>query len=621
MKKIITSIIVAFCLLHAHYCFSQAPDIEWENTIWSNQADELASIQPTPDGGYILAGDTFSGAFPNGDKSESGQGRTDIWIVKTDASGNIEWDEVIGGSDYDIATGVIPTGDGNYLFGGYSFSPVSGDKTAPNKGLYDYWVIKLNSTGGILWQKTYGGSHYDYLRSLEMTADGGFILGGESYSNISGDKTENTYGLQDCWVIKADADGNMEWQNSFGGSGVEYTEAVHQTMDGGYIVGVSSSSDAAGDKTEALGDADYWIVKLDASGNIVWEETMGGVDRDYIGEIKQTTDGGFIIGGYSESDISADKSENNLSGYDYWVVKINATGTIQWEETIQGNSSDQLYDILEVPGGYFLAGTSSSGISGDKTENNLGADDYWIMMIDGSANVFWQKTIGGTAEDDVCNAVLANDGSFVIGGTSASPVSIFKSEGTHQTDFWIVKLFPGVCGVPAGLFADNITTTKATIHWNHVPGFATYQLWYRPVGAGTWVKKSALTNNKVIKSLLPNTTYEYKLRTQCSDGEFSEFSTTENFTTLSLRTGEMENNLVVDLYPNPASDMLYINIENAAGDAGLEIFDMTGNRISDFDFSKTSELISIDIAHLPKGMYLLYISDTIQTRVIKFIHQ
>ena len=174
-----------------------------------------------------------------------------------------------------------------------------------------------------------------------------------------------------------------------GGSSVDQLSSIRQTADGGYILGGYSFSGASGDKTEAsLGDYDYWIVKTDSIGNIQWQNTIGGSLADYLNYVDETSDGGYVLGGYSKSSISGDKTENNIglsTTADYWIVKTDAIGNIDWQNTIGGDADDLLYSIRQtVDEGYILGGYSRSSISGDKTENNIGpssTSDYWIVKL------------------------------------------------------------------------------------------------------------------------------------------------------------------------------------------------------------------------------------------------
>ncbi len=338
-------------------CDNQIPDIEWQNTIGGNGDESLSVIRPTVDGGYILGGSSNSNI--SGDKTNNSKGGYDYWIVKLNAAGDIVLQKTIGGNDYDYLTDIQQTTDGGYILGGYSYSGVSGNKTEPSQGIHgygDYWVVKLSAIGTIEWQNTIGGDKDDYLTVIQQTTDGGYILGGYSWSGISGDKTEVCNGWDDYWVVKLSATGTIEWQNTISGDINDELTIISQTADGGYILGGYSDSDIANDKTEASqGYIDYWIVKLSSLGDIQWQNTIGGSDNDYLQSIQQTVDGGYILGGYSNSGISGDKTQTNKGGFDYWVVKINTTGYIEWQSTIGGSNDDNLSAIQQTAdGGYIL---------------------------------------------------------------------------------------------------------------------------------------------------------------------------------------------------------------------------------------------------------------------------
>lgn len=377
MKVFLTSFLI---VLAGAPLFSQAPTIAWQNTIGGSGWDYLYCAQPTTDGGYILGGHSYSDA--SGDKTENRMGAVDYWVVKLDASGNVQWENTIGGDEEDVLTSVQQTTDGGYILAGWSRSGISGDKTEISMN-FDYWVVKLNAVGNIQWQNTIGGSDAEYPFSVQQTTDGGYIVGGSSFSNASGDKTENNVGGTDFWVVKLDAIGNIQWQNSIGGSLYEACRTVRQTSDGGYIIGGYSFSNASGDKTENnAGQTDYWVVKLNAAGNIQWQNTIGGEDADDLFSASPTPDGGYILSGASNSGISGDKTENRVGDYDCWLVKTDAAGTVQWQSTIGGGSVDDARVTLPTPdGGYIIGGSSSSDISGDKTEDNIGVGDFWVVKL------------------------------------------------------------------------------------------------------------------------------------------------------------------------------------------------------------------------------------------------
>ena len=223
------------------------------------------------------------------------------------------------------------------------------------------------------------------MQSLQQTGDGGYILGGYSWSGISGDKTDSSRGVADYWIVKIDSSGSIEWDKTIGGNYSDDLYSLQQTKDGGYILGGTSGSAISGEKTQAARGnyQDYWIVKLDSSGTIEWDKTIGGNYPDYLRSLQQTSDGGYILGGYSQSGISREKTEKNDGGYDYWVVKLNKKGHVQWDKTIGGNNDDILYSIKEISKNhYVLGGLSNSETSYDKTDSSRGGYDYWIVYLD-----------------------------------------------------------------------------------------------------------------------------------------------------------------------------------------------------------------------------------------------
>jgi len=241
---------------------------------------------------------------------------------------------------------------------------------------------------------------------------------------------------------------NKIWDKTFGSNGSDELTLAIPTQDGGYLLGGTSSSGVSGDKTQVgRGDVDYWLVKLKADGSKMWDKTFGGKDYDVLTSVYQTSDGGYIIGGTSQSGISGDKSENfknQFSFYgDYWVLKLDAEGNKVWDKTIGGSSYERLAAVLPTKdGGYLLGGTSSSGISGDKSEVNKGREDYWVVKLHADGKVEWDKTLGG-AENDQLNSVLqTQNGDYVLGGTSTSGASGDKSEKSRDKnssftgDYW-----------------------------------------------------------------------------------------------------------------------------------------------------------------------------------------
>jgi len=413
----------------------------WDKTIGGNSDDYFTSLQPTWDGGYILGGWSYSSK--SGDKSGNNKGGWDYWVVKLKADGSKEWDKTIGGNDSDILLSVQQTSDGGYILGGYSWSSKSNDKTGNSKGNTDYWVVKLKADGSKVWDKTLGGNGSDVLVSLWQTKDGGYILGGNSDSGLSGDKSQASKGGDDYWIVKLQADGSKLWDRTLGSRGSDGFNSLQITSDGGYIVGGNSSADISGDKSQdSKGNNDYWLVKLQADGSKQWDKAFGGNAEDRLTQLQTTSDGGYIVGGYSSSDISGDKSQDGKGDLDYWVLKLKADGTLVWNKTIGGNSQDVLVSLQQTSdGSYILGGSSYSSISGNKTQANKGGMDYWIVKLAADGSVAWDKTIGGNSEDNLAAIYQNSEGNYLLAGHSYSNKSADKSQANKGGyDYWVVQL-------------------------------------------------------------------------------------------------------------------------------------------------------------------------------------
>ncbi len=295
------------------------------------------------------------------------------------------------------------------ILGGYSDSNISGNKTENSKGGYDFWIVKLDSSGDIVWDKTIGGSGTDVLNSIVQTLDNGFLLSGRSSSDISGDKTENSEGESDFWIVKLASNGTIEWQNTIGGNDIDQAYSANQTSDGGYIIGGFSRSAISGDKTEnGQGNFDCWLVKINNVGIIEWQNTIGGSEIDGITSVIQSSDGNYILGGNSQSDISGDKSENSRGGQDYWIIKH--AHTLGLEEnsyteaitlypnpaknTLHLNTQDKTIDQVNI---YTMTGSKVLQMDVDTVSptidvSSLASGVYYIQLYSGK-NVALKKFV------------------------------------------------------------------------------------------------------------------------------------------------------------------------------------------------------------------------------------
>ena len=436
-------IILTCIFLVCGHLFAQ-PAAQWQKNFGGNFYDYAFDISQSSDGNFYIVGRSNSAV--SGNKTDSCRGHDDYWLIKINALGDLLWERTLGGNNDDVGTSVKATPDLGCIVAGGSGSTLSGDKTESSNGDDDAWIIKLDSAGNIEWQRSIGGWDSDFAVSIALANDGGYVVACISTSNISADKTENRRGGQDFWVFKINSTGGLLWQKTIGGSNEDYSSSIERTQDGGFLIGGTSLSDISGEKTEnAIGQTDYWILKIDSVGTILWQKTLGGITRDRLMIAKETSDGGYIVGGYSDSNASGDKTENSRGTEDYWVIKLDSQRNIQWQKTLGGNLIDNLISIAEEPAGEFiLGGYSASGVSGDRTAPDKGGFDIWLIKLNSTGNIIWQKAFGGDQGDFLWSMKLCFDGSFICAGSSASNISGDKTEDViGLSDYWIVKFASG----------------------------------------------------------------------------------------------------------------------------------------------------------------------------------
>jgi uncharacterized delta-60 repeat protein len=294
--------------------------VSWQKAYGGIDWDEATSIQQTRDSGYIVAG--WTGSFGTGDY--------DFWVLKLNSDGTTSWQKRYGGTWDDSPFSIHQTGDGGYIMAGGTYSFGTGNA--------DFWVLKLSSDGTVAWQKRYGGAGDDCARSIQQTRDGGYIVAATTYS----------FGAGGCdfWVLKLNSSGTVAWQKTYGGTGSDWVYSIQQTSDGGYIVAGETSSFGAG-------YSDFWVIKLNSTGAISWQKRYGGTGDDYAYSIQQTSDGGYVVAGETRSFGAGD--------WDFWVLKLNGNGTVAWQKTYGGTGVDWATSMQQTSdGGYIVAGYTES---------------------------------------------------------------------------------------------------------------------------------------------------------------------------------------------------------------------------------------------------------------------
>jgi len=404
---------ILIILLGSEIVLSQ-PDTTWTKTFGGIEMDRGYSVQQTSDGGYIITGAT----------SNFGSGGTDVWLIKTDASGTESWNKTFGGTSYETGRSVKQTSDGGYV--------IVATTDSYGNGKLDYWLIKTDSEGNEEWNKTFGGTDNDELPSVQQTADGGYALVGATRSYGSGG--------QDVWLIKTDASGTELWNKTLGGTDDEIGHAFQQTTDGGYII-TGAIQYSENNKYDAL------LIKTDSNGAELWSKTFGGSERDYTFAVQQTTDGGFIISGLTRS-FGNGQNLVNKDANDVWLIKTDASGIELWSKTFGGSKSDYAYAVQQtIDLGYIIVGSTWSF--------GNGRINLWLIKTDSNGTELWNKTFGGSEYDKGRSVQQTSDGGYIIVGTTSS-------YGNGSDDIWLIKLNGKTLKVPSAYSTIQAAIDAAT---------------------------------------------------------------------------------------------------------------------------------------------------------------
>ena len=381
--KLTTGIIIAIlasCAVSSATCPSAQAALGWSKTYGGTGTDHgWGETVQTSDGGYAIAGDTDS----------FGAGGYDFWLVKTDASGNMQWNKTYGGALNEQCDVMCQTSEGGYAMAG-STSSFGG-------GAQDFWLVKTDASGNMLWNKTYGGTGNEGVLAVVQTSEGGYALAGNTSSFGAGS--------DDFWLVKTDASGNMLWNRTYGGIGKDVAYGLVQTSEGGYAVAGYTQSFGAG-------GADVWFVKTDAAGNMQWNKTFGGTGTEWAVFLVKSSDGGYAIPGYTTS---------GGGGFKVYLVKTDASGNMEWNKTYAGNGEVAHHAIQTADGGYALAGF--------KMNTPVG----WLLIkTDASGNMQWNQTYAGTVPDAAYSVIQTSDGGYAMTGNT-------KSFGAGGTDIYLIK--------------------------------------------------------------------------------------------------------------------------------------------------------------------------------------
>lgn len=514
---------------------------------------------------------------------------------------DILWEKSYGGKHADYLFDAVATPDYGFLLAGSSLSKKTGNKTEEAQGGLDYWVWKMDEHGELDWQKGFGGPGTDLLQAVRLTKDAGFLLAGTSDSPEGMQKKDPCRGQDDFWVVKLDARGAEQWQRTIGGSGQEQLSAAFPTSDGGYILGGSSSSekspevkgaqDPFGKWEDGFGNLDYWAVKLDSKGKIEWQRTIGGLYADQLRSVIQTKDGGYLLAGYSNSPESGNKTEKCYGEGDFFVVKLDKDGATEWQKAYGGEGDDQPYALLEAhDGNFILAGNSNSGTTGNKNASNKKGTDFWMVKIDPSGEIIWQQTYD-IGETDLLTSVVENkDGTLLLGGYS-QPSPPAPKGGLLKK---IKKPEEGV---------DDYVAIKTDA-----------------LGEEKWRQHAGSNGEDILRKALETRDGGYILA-GTSKGAVSRDRYTgkggNDFWVVKLRDKDKkkEERAAIGAFPNPAAQFTNVAIGYDFNHGTCYVYDLAGRQLQTFEVKDRT--VPVNLGNYPEGIYLIKIKTEVREDAVK----
>ncbi|MBP1165655.1 hypothetical protein JOE44_002539 [Chryseobacterium sp. PvR013] len=434
-----------------------AQEVVWQKDIKSSTQDFLSQITTTIDQQYLITGSSIQSDKQQALGSKQNNGY-DFHLVKLNQQGQEVWEKYFSGSNHDYLSATVTTQDGGFLLAGTSYSGKGLDKKEDSKGGSDIWLIRINEFGDELWQKTLGSTSDEEARAVIQTTDLGFFVAGNVQSSSKG------YGSKDVWITKLDKNGKELSQLILGGKGLDEVEKMIPTKDGGALLGIYSRStsvktnnqqsttntnipsdrtathnllSATSKQSDNFGEGDYWIVKLDKNGKVEWEKNFGGKGDDHIRTLALTSTG-FIIGGESRSERSGNKTVGLEEGTDLWLIALNERGDEQWQKSYNFKNRDILMGMSVIQSQDtrtknqdFTKGILLGGYT--QAEGRIQTDDetFWMLYLDQNGNEQWRKHVKGESrqkEERLSDLKLNRDGSIILAGTSAEELGERKLE-------------------------------------------------------------------------------------------------------------------------------------------------------------------------------------------------
>lgn len=428
---------IIFILLLFSVSLEGQPVISFSKCFGGSAGDAASSIvERKSDHTFLVAGSSTS----NDGDVQSNYGGVDTWIINIDTSGQILWSTVCGGSNNDIPEQIINTHDGGFAILGYTLSSqvYAVGNNLSTIGQEDIWLMKFSANFSLQWQKCLGGLGSDVAslgKGLIETSSHEFVVIGSTRSNDS--IVSGNHGAWDYYVVKIDSVGNIIWQKCLGGTFTDIGYSVCESPDHDYLlIGSSESND--GDVSGNHGGFDFWVLKIDTSGSIIWQKSIGGTSDDYGRCLTIGYDSSIVFTGTTNSN-DGDVSSNHGTS-DIFLSKTDSNGNTVWNKCYGGTDGENIYSIKVKKDSTFLFCGYSNSIDGDVTGVHGFAVDGWIVNINSSSNIIWQKSIGGSFDDIALDLIEGNTSDVWISASSESNDGDVSTTHGTSGDFWIVRL-------------------------------------------------------------------------------------------------------------------------------------------------------------------------------------
>ena len=558
--------------------YSNAQKVSWQKTIDSGTQDFLSGLAITIDGQYLVSGSSIQNKSANQQQSTPNQNNGyDYHILKLDQQGRKVWEKYFSGNRHDYLSATVSTREGGFLLAGTSYSSSALDKKDRSHGSSDIWLIRIDENGEEQWQRTIGTRYSEEARSVTQTTDEGFLVAGTMNHPKLG------YGSKDVLVVKLDKTGKIVSEMIIGGQGLDEVEKVIPTKDGGTLLGIYSRSGAVGnDELSMINDK---RLKINSSSPLSFTNGSGHDNGDASAPLSMTNahsgnNNSVTLSGGEGSVSYQSKTTDNYGEGDYWIVKLDKNGKVQWEKNFGGSEDDHIRTMALTDSGYIIGGESRSGTSGNKRAKVEEGTDLWVLALDEDGNEAWQQSysfgnrdvmmsLDGVRKMDDGNGKTETKG-FLIGGFTQAEGKVQKNDET----FWM-------------LYIDKNGK----------------EVWRKYVEGKDKKKEERLT------SAILNRDGSYILA-----GTSAEELGSESWKVVKLLDSDVENlmeNKDIRIYPNPVKDYCYVELgvgefENGSVggfSADISIYDMTGKVVQ--QLQTRTRVTKVNTGKLPQGVYII----------------